>query len=313
MKTMSLSSYALAGTAIAMLAGCGGQSAVGTVPSMPAASRDVARHNKTFNYTGTRQSFIVPEGVRRITVVAHGGLGAGENGGTVGGARPARVYAIIPVTPGQELYVFVGGAGSGQSGGFNGGGDGGAANYCDDCTGFGGGGASDVRKGGYKLGDRILVAAGGGGGGANGDEEYDVGGKGGKGGASVGGAGANGSGDGGPGYGGYGGTLERGGAGGTGGSGSRGSGISGSQGAGGDGGGSPSGGTGSGGGGGGGGYYGGGGGGAGTGGYSSSEDNEAGGGGGGGSSFVERSAYKYRVYPGWKSGTANGLVVFSWE
>jgi len=132
MKTLHLSSYALAGTAIAILVGCAGQSGGspgGAVPTLPAAGGELTKHNKTFNYTGNRQSFIVPEGVKRITVVAHGGMGAGPNGG----AHGARVFAIIPVTSGEQLYVFVGGAGSDQSGGYNGGGNGGASYSCD-CT-----------------------------------------------------------------------------------------------------------------------------------------------------------------------------------
>jgi hypothetical protein len=309
MKFLNVSRSLLAGGVIAILAGCGsGNSAGGNALSALPAAHAVT-HNKTFHYTGARQSFIVPEGVRKLTIVAHGGQAAGPPDG---GARGARVYAVIPVTPGEQLYVFVGGAGSGQAGGFNGGGNGGSVYYCE-CTGFGGGGASDVRKENYKLADRILVAAGGGGTGGSGDESYDVGGNGGKGGGNEGGAGTTGAGDGGPGAGGKGATRYQGGAGGSGGSGSNGSGIHGSQGAGGDGGGNPSGRTGAGGGGGGGGYYGGGGGGAGTGSSSSSSsDDEAGGGGGGGSSYVESSALRYRVWAGWKSATANGLVVFSW-
>jgi hypothetical protein len=310
MKTLTLSRYALAGTVVALLAGCGGGSATSTVPALP-PSNDALSHNKTFLYTGNRQSFIVPTGIKRITIVARGGMGAGP----AGGGRVGRVYAIIPVTPGEQLYVFVGGAASGQAGGFNGGGNGGAGTYCD-CTGYGGGGASDVRTGGYKLTNRILVAGGGGGNGANGDESSDTGGSGGKGGGSIGGSGGAGSGDGGPGGGGVGGTQSYGGAGGAGGSGSYGnggSGIAGSLGVGGDGGGGSGSTTGAGGGGGAGGYYGGGGGGAGAGSYSTYEDDEAGGGGGGGPSYIETSAIKYHVWQGWKGKTPAGLVVFSWE
>ena len=309
MKTLSLSHYTLACTAIALLAGCGGGSAtVGAVPMMP-ASYDALTHHKTFRYTGNRQSFIVPEGVKRLTIVARGGMGAASDS-SGGGGRVGRVSAIIPVTPGEQLFVFVGGPGSKQAGGFNGGGNGGTGSYCE-CTGFGGGGASDVRQGGYKVADRILVAGGGGGDGANGDETADLGGTGGPGGGTIAGRGSAGSGDS-PGGGGGGGTQESGGAGGKGGS-SYGNGIAGSLGAAGDGGGGYSSyGTGGGGGGGGGGYYGGGGGGAGDNSYSSGGDPEAGGGGGGGSSYIERDAIGYRFWRGWKGDTPTGLVVFSW-
>jgi len=309
MKTLSLSRYALACWAIAALVGCAGQGVAGN-STVPTVSGDATLpHHKTFRYTGERQSFIVPEGVRRLTIVARGGMGAGteaSHGGLVG-----RVDATIPVTPGTELYIFVGGAANGQAGGFNGGADGGSESYCE-CTAYGGGGASDIRQGGYKVSDRILVAGGGGGSGANGDEEADVGGPGGPGGGSVAGPGKKGSGDD-PGSGGGGGSQENGGAGGSGGS-NPGSGIAGALGVGGDGGGGSSSSyyAGGGGGGGGGGYYGGGGAGAGAGDYSSSNDPEAGGGGGGGSSYIERNAIKYRTWRGWKGDAPDGLIVFSW-
>ena len=70
----------------------------------------------------------------------------------------------IPVKPRETLYVRVGGRGLGgdypgsAGGGFNGGGSGGNGGYWG---GHGGGGASDVREGGDRLKDRILVAGGG--------------------------------------------------------------------------------------------------------------------------------------------------------
>ena len=115
MKTLSSSHYALAGAVIAMLAGCGsGSSGSSTVPTVAAAAPDgTLPYHKTFRYTGNRQSFIVPRGVKRLSIVALGGMGAGPS--SSGGVRPGRVSALIPVTPGEELYVFVGGAGSGQA------------------------------------------------------------------------------------------------------------------------------------------------------------------------------------------------------
>ena len=38
-----------------------------------------------------------------------------------------------------------------------------------------------------------------------------------------------------------------------------------------------------------------------------------GGGGGGGSSYVEPSAIKSRVWPGWKDATGDGLIVIDWQ
>ncbi len=64
---------------------------------------------------------------------------------------------------GQELYIFVGGDGTGfigEGGGWNGGGNAGPLG-----PGAGGGGATDIRRGGIELENRIIVAGGGGGGG----------------------------------------------------------------------------------------------------------------------------------------------------
>ena len=102
--------------------------------------------SQTFSYTGSEQSFDVPARVTQLTVVALGASGVGADSGSKGG----RVYAVIPVTPGERLAVFVGGEGSGTSGGFNGGGNGGdGGSYYSNA--YGGGGASDVRRGRRKL------------------------------------------------------------------------------------------------------------------------------------------------------------------
>ena len=80
---------------------------------------------------------------------------------------------IVNVTPGQTLYVEVGGNGTdadlGGTGGFNGGGDGGGTGGAS-----GGGGASDVRTSPRAAGlapdTRLIIAAGGGGAGGLGTE-----------------------------------------------------------------------------------------------------------------------------------------------
>lgn len=214
-----------------------------------------------FAYTGSMQTFKVPPGVKSVTITAFGAQG------TVGGGLGGKTVGTFSVTPGETLNVFVGG-----QGGYNGGGPGygGSKN---------GGGASDVRRGGVGLVDRIIVA--GGGGGKNG----------GPGGGLVGGDGAGG------GYGGKGGLQT---AGGSGGGGSHG-GTSGTLGVGGN----ASGHHGDGGsGGGGGGYYGGGGGG----------NDIAGGdqtaGGGGGSSYVNPSASGISMDIGVNSGDGRVIIKF---
>jgi len=62
----------------------------------------------------------------------------------------------LAVTPGQTIFINVGGQGAINAGGFNGGGNGGSGAG-------GGGGATDIRLGGNGLGNRAVVAAGGGG------------------------------------------------------------------------------------------------------------------------------------------------------
>jgi hypothetical protein len=295
-------SYRLwAGVAAVTLTACGGS---GSAPTP--ASRDLENtlsHSRTFRYDGGEQRFMVPAGVGSIAVNAIAAAGGGQAGGLGG-----RVNAVIAVTPGEALDIYVGGKGSGSSGGFNGGGNGGMSG--SQVNGSGGGGASDVRRG-LRLIDRILVAGGAGGDAGTGGNGT-AGGAGGGGGPRVGGAGI------------WGGSYASGGGGGggrqnIGGHGGRAgyNGLSGQRGErgkfgeGGDGGAGAGyrSGLAGGGGGAGGGYYGGGGGG---GGGTDSFVGGSGGGGGGGSSYVEKSATRVHMLRAWKDATGNGLVVFRW-
>lgn len=314
MRALEFSRCALSISAlVVLLCACGGS-------SMPIRATNSAIDNagtsksKTFHYTGAEQKFVVPRGVRQLTVVARGAGGGGfayypsSNAPGLGG----RVYAVIRVHPGEKLYVFVGGSGSDS--GFNGGGGGGKSRG-NNAPGSTGGGASDVRAHGDTLQNRIIVAAGGGGAGA---AIYTYGtGYGGKGGGSTGGSGGGG-GSGNTGGGGTGGTPSQGGTGGAGGVGSQGGygqpGANGALGLGGNGGSTVYSRYAGGGGGGGGGYYGGGGGGGGGGYiYYSYRTSQSGGGGGGGSSYVEPSAITSRTWSGWKSAKGDGQVVLSWN
>jgi hypothetical protein len=127
-----------------------------------------------FNTTGGEQTFAVPDGVTSLDVVAVGGRGG--NGQGVGGFG-AVATAGLAVTPGQIIFIEVGGNGAlggsggetGGLGGFNGGGDGQNTN---GNGGAGGGGASDIRTisradGNVQssLNSRLLIAGGGAGGG----------------------------------------------------------------------------------------------------------------------------------------------------
>ena len=124
----------------------------------------------TYGSTGAEDTFVVPEGVSTIHVVATGAPGGVGNGGAPGGLG-AQVSADLAVSPGQTLYVNVGGTPTGGAGcdgsaachgGFNGGGSSSSRRW--------GGGASDVRfvsrDQNNTLFSRLIVAAGGGGGGS---------------------------------------------------------------------------------------------------------------------------------------------------
>ncbi len=119
-----------------------------------------------FNYTGNMQTWTVPSGVAQVYIEAtgaQGGVGQGENAfGGFGG----RATGDLSVTPGQTLYIFVGGRGQTaivdqvSGGGWNGGGN--AFSINGGLRG-GGGGASDVRVNGTSLNNRVIVGGGGGG------------------------------------------------------------------------------------------------------------------------------------------------------
>ncbi len=222
---------------------------------------------KVFTFTGDEQTFTVPDGVHQVALAAIGGAG-GDTADASGGEGAALSGGAIVVTPGQTLYIEVGGKGQlqaeGGAGGFNGGG------AATGEGGGGGGGATDVRTSpradGLSPDTRLIVAAGGGGAGGTGPEgEGANGGAAGKGGeTSTGGNGGGGKGE--PSEGGLAGAPSCGGVSEAGALGLGGAGSGGEAGT-------------NGGGGGGGGFYGGGGGGGGCG--------FGGGGGGGGSSFAE--------------------------
>lgn len=327
MNAMRLVQSTVLTLAVAGNAGCAMNSSGNAVPLTNgvisnASGANLPRH-KTFVYTGKVQTWIVPSHVTSISVDVRGAAGGGLLCKTTYCyghhdyfGRGGRIYALIPVRPHEELYVYVGGKGTAASGGFNGGGNPGAGGGSN-----GGGGSSDIRKG-LGASDRLIVGGGGGGQGSNRDST------GGNGGGRVGG-------DGGSycysgsvckgGGGGFGATQRDGGHGGAGGGSGTEAGHAGANGSlvdGGDGGaggcsysspscncgyanGCP-------GAGGGGGYYGGGGGGGGFGEYASIYGGP-GGGGGGGSSWAEARAVNVRTWSGWNAATNNGLVVISWR
>jgi hypothetical protein len=114
-------------------------------------------------------SYTVPAGAAAVQVTATGGAGAA---GTLHGSANApgglggAVTETFPVTPGDTLYVQVGGAGAGAVGGAGGGGNGGGSDDGANDLSGGGGGASGVSS--TPDCSQWLVVAGGGGGGGSG-------------------------------------------------------------------------------------------------------------------------------------------------
>jgi hypothetical protein len=140
-------------------------------------TRSAGAETVSFGFTGAEQTLPVPAGVTSIHVVAVGARGGIGTGSGSPGGMGARVTADLSVTPGQILFVEVGGNGdngagnSGGKGGFNGGGE----SFVEESSGSGGGGgggASDLRLVSRSqtgsLGSRLLVAGGGGGSGGSG-------------------------------------------------------------------------------------------------------------------------------------------------
>ena len=154
------------GAASALLSACGGSSSELAAQTNLSNAVRPATGNKTFYYTGSKQSFVSTRGSQ----VDHGRRSrcrrkpkkylAGR-----GGRVYARYSPFIPArryTPSLAGRALIYGRG-----GFNGGGPGGVYPHCQRsgsyCLGSAGGGASDVRQGGTSLSDCIIVAGGGGG------------------------------------------------------------------------------------------------------------------------------------------------------
>lgn len=127
-----------------------------------AIKKPVIPNSYAYTYTGTIQQFIVPNRVTSIQVNAIGAKGGTGARGQVGGAG-ANITTTLNVTPGQILYIVVGGfPGQSATAKYGFGGNGGSGtNY-----GGAGGGLSGVFTSISPANANALVIAGGGGGGA---------------------------------------------------------------------------------------------------------------------------------------------------
>ena len=91
---------------------------------------------------GNLQTYIVPENVTKLNVVCRASRGANSEDGTILGGGGGSVVCYLSVTPGQTLYITVGGIPSSA----------GTPSY----------NASDIRINGTNYANRIIVAGGGG-------------------------------------------------------------------------------------------------------------------------------------------------------
>jgi len=127
-----------------------------------ALRKPVVPNTYNFTYKGEMQIFIVPNRVTSIQVNAIGAKGGTGARGQVGGAG-ANITTTLNVTPGQTLYIVVGGfPGQSATAKYGFGGNGGSGgNY-----GGAGGGLSGVFTSLTPANANALVVAGGGGGGS---------------------------------------------------------------------------------------------------------------------------------------------------
>lgn len=123
-----------------------------------------------FDYAGAVQTWTVPKGCKKLIVDCVGAAGGSffYNGVPAPAGKGGRVTCSLSVSPGQTLYISVGGQGEdyyGNSSGsywwtYNGGGFNGGGRNSEN-HGMGGGG-TDIRIGGNTLNNRVVVAGGGG-------------------------------------------------------------------------------------------------------------------------------------------------------
>jgi PKD repeat protein len=111
-------------------------------------------NTQTFSFTGGVQSFVVPNSACYTVLRVELWGAQGQNNSQSIGGQGGYIKGDISVTPGETIYIYVGG----QSG-WNGGG---AAGTGGSGAGIGGG-ATDIRKNGQALANRVAVAGGGGG------------------------------------------------------------------------------------------------------------------------------------------------------
>jgi Concanavalin A-like lectin/glucanases superfamily len=134
------------------------------LPSNIALRKPLGINTQTFSYKGAIQQFIVPNRVTAIQVNAIGAPGGTGGGGQPGGAG-ANITSTINVTPGQVLYILVGGyPGQSANAAYGFAGNGGVANSAAGYGGAGGGLSGVFTSSTPAVANALIVAGGGGGG-----------------------------------------------------------------------------------------------------------------------------------------------------
>lgn len=112
----------------------------------------------TFNYTGSQQSWLVPNGITKIRIDLVGAQGGGTNGG-----RGAKVTAELAVNTGTTLIIVVGGQPNNANAVYGGGGAGGSNAATTTRNGFAGGGLTGIYLSSVSQVNALAIAGGGGG------------------------------------------------------------------------------------------------------------------------------------------------------
>jgi len=114
-----------------------------------------------FNYTGADQQWVVPTGVTQVFIDVFGAQGGNS---TSQGGLGGKVRAVLSVTPGETLFLMVGGQPTSRLAVYGNAGNGGTNVANTSNQSMAGGGMSGVFRTSIDMASALLIAAGGGGG-----------------------------------------------------------------------------------------------------------------------------------------------------
>lgn len=114
-----------------------------------------------FDYTGSDQQWVVPLGVTQVFIDVFGAQGGSS---TSPGGLGGKVRAVLNVTPGETLFLMVGGQPNSRLAVYGNAGNGGTNAANTNNQSMAGGGMSAVYRTSMTISNALLVAGGGGGG-----------------------------------------------------------------------------------------------------------------------------------------------------